>query len=141
MRSVPRSGTSPPARQLPRQGLGALAVERRITTQHGAVNTRGLLWCRLTAHRPLGRVRLDAQLPQVASKFLPPLPKCGLPNVQPSPVLADCLHYDMQVRVSLIGMQGHGVAVLQGELLRSEFPNGRALLLGWRAFRVENTRL
>lgn len=80
---------------------------------------------------PLSRIRGDTHRPQVPGEPCPPLPQRGFANVQALTVLADRLEYDVDVRVRLIRMQGHGIAMLERELLPEEIAYGQVDLLRW----------
>ena len=75
-----------------------------------------------SADRSLRRVRANALRSQVSSKFPPPLTKCGLTDVQPDPLLAHRFDDHVDVRMRLVRVQHHGIAVLGPKCLSRKDP-------------------
>ena len=66
---------------------------------------------------------------------LSPLPERGFAKVQPLALIASGLENQVDMRMRLIGMQSHHIAMLESELLPGEIPHRRLDLLGRRSGR------
>ncbi|MEO8377727.1 MAG: hypothetical protein ABI579_08645 [Candidatus Sumerlaeota bacterium] len=75
-------------------------------------------------NNPFGGIRFDPLFTQAGGRVLPPLSKGCLPKIQPLPRLADRRHDQVNMRMALVGVQGHGVVALQSKLIGGELSNG-----------------
>ena len=82
-------------------------------------------------------------MPQQPGKLASPFAQSLFSDVQPDPVVSHCLDDHVHVRVRLIRVKHHGVAMLRPELLPSEVLDGRQDLVrrcpGWH--RGEHSKL
>src|SRR6266403_4705955 len=95
------------------------------------VDSVGLPCPYLAPHCPLGRVRLDALLSQTHCKLLPPVAKRRFAYIEPDTLFADRFHDEVNVRISLMGMQRHSIAMLKRESVHRECPYRRRELVRW----------
>src|SRR5205807_9744487 len=109
--------------QVTGNAVNPLAGMARHAALFGAVDAVKLRRLALAAHRPFSGVGLDSQLAKVLGEVAAPLPQGGFANVQPDALLALRLDHDMHMRVSLIGVERQGVAMLESEFLPGEGPN------------------
>jgi len=66
----------------------------------------------------------------MSREFLPPPPKSGLPDIKAYPLLTHSLYHHVHMRMRLIGVKYHGIAVLERELLPREILDCFQNLLG-----------
>src|SRR5579871_5767211 len=85
-----------------------------------------------TAHDARRSVRGYPLLSHELREILAPPAQHFLIDVQSAPLLALGLHDQVNVRVLLIGMQGHDVAVLSAEFFARELPSSGQHLFRWR---------
>src|SRR6185437_10407107 len=78
----------------------------------------------LATHGPLSGICRDPLCPQLYSKLAPPTAQGRLAYVQASAVLTDRLDDQVHVRVLLISVQNHEVAMLEREFVACEVPAG-----------------
>ena len=76
----------------------------------------------LSANGTLSSVRGDALRPKMRCELPAPAPERCLADIQSLAVLADCLDHQVDVRVILVRVQNHRVAVLECEFLPGKFP-------------------
>ena len=65
----------------------------------------------LPRHAEIGRMR-EVVLAQMAGELLPPAPKVGFPDIEPRPFDVVGTDDQVHVRMGLVGVQHHRVAVL-----------------------------
>src|SRR5271168_1576055 len=99
------------------------------------MNTGFEVGAALASRRAFGGIGRDAVVAKLLRKTAAPLAQGGLANIETLAVLADGLHHDMHVRMSLVCMQSQGVSVLQRELLAYKVAAGEEQFAGISSLR------
>src|ERR1700683_3724343 len=89
----------------------------------------------LPTHGTICGISGHTQRPQVAREFPTPFAETGFPDVHSDSLLADRLHNHVDVRMWLIRMQHHRIAMLESEFLPSKVLSGRQYFPWWRTRR------
>jgi hypothetical protein len=106
--------------RLPSNALEALASSPRIPALRRAIDPVAYRCSHLSSHGPLSGICRDALSPQLRRKATPPPTKGRLAYLQPLAVLADRFDDQVHVRMVLIGVQDHEVAMFEREFLACE---------------------
>jgi hypothetical protein len=89
----------------------------RCAASCSAINAIKLSRARLSTNEARRRICFHTDATQVVREFLAPLTQVGLADIQALALLADRLDDHMDMRMRLVGMECHGVAVLERQLL------------------------
>lgn len=103
--------------QLVRHCLRLRSNVRGIPARARAIDAVLLRLSALPAHRTIGRVRRNVELPQVACELRAPMPQSPLLNVETYALLAHGFQHEMNVGMVLVRVQDERVTVLAPELL------------------------
>src|SRR5208282_5979322 len=102
----------------------------RLASFARAIDAIRLTRDRYTPDVPRRRVCGYSQFPKMVCEPLSPFPQGGLFNVQPLPVNVGSLNEHVDMRMRLIRVQSHHIAMLECKLLPGEIPHRRLNLLG-----------
>src|SRR5271169_4053824 len=105
----------------------------RLASFARAIDAIRLTGSRFTPDVPRRRVRGYSQFPKVVCEPSSPFPQGGLFNVQPLPLNVGSLDEHVDVRMRLIRVQSHHVAMLECELFSRKIAYRRLNLLGRRS--------
>src|SRR5580700_1461340 len=109
-------------------------VVRGLATERGTVDAIPNRSARLSANGALGRVRGYSNGPKMRSELPAPAPERRLADIQPLALLANSLDHQVDMRVILVGVQHHRIAVLECEFLPGKLA-ARCQELPWRRAR------